>query len=86
MAKVKQAPSALLETCDDILADFRQTPDGYCPLHPDPYLLSNVQFGAVAALLSLTKRLEQEKAELAQMVLDLQGDVDRSIRYLDPEQ
>jgi len=36
-------------------------------------------------LLGYAKKLDRENAELKLMLAALQGDVDRSIRYLDPD-
>jgi hypothetical protein len=86
MAKQKLSPA--LDACCEFLVEFDKAILADFPSRNGkflPYTLNGVQVGAVHLLLSKAKKLEQENSELKQMLLDLQGDVDRSINYLDPE-
>ena len=74
--------SPTLDACDEILAAFRADEQGYFP-RDAPYILIDIERGAVSGLLGYAKTLDRENAELKKVLADLQGDVDRSIYYLD---
>ena len=76
--------SATLDACDETLDAFRADEHGYFPRNA-PYRLIDIERAAVSALLGYAKKLDRENADLKLMLAGLQGDVDRSIRYLDPD-